>query len=123
MSSFKRPPLFLIGVILLLACNPSNEKTQTIEAYLDLSLEDRLKPENATGSFQTPDGLDVKLFASEPMVINPTNMDVDHRGRVWVCESPNYGVPKEEQVINGGRIFGFGHSQQTLRVMTLHVGV
>ena len=104
MSSFKRPPLFLIGIMLLISCNPSQEKKQNFDAYLDLSLEDRQKPENATGSFKTPDGLNVKLFASEPMVINPTNIDVDHRGRVWVCESPNYGVPMEEQVINGGRI-------------------
>jgi putative membrane-bound dehydrogenase-like protein len=36
------------------------------------------------------DGLDVSLFACEPMVRNPTDMDIDARGRVWVCEGVNY---------------------------------
>jgi putative membrane-bound dehydrogenase-like protein len=36
------------------------------------------------------DGLDVSLFASEPMVRNPTDMDIDARGRVWITEGVNY---------------------------------
>lgn len=36
------------------------------------------------------EGLELKLFASEPMVVNPANMDIDHRGRVWVTEGANY---------------------------------
>src|SRR5690242_13754970 len=38
------------------------------------------------------EGLEVSLFASEPMVRNPANMDVDSRGRVWVTEGANYRV-------------------------------
>jgi putative membrane-bound dehydrogenase-like protein len=30
------------------------------------------------------------MFASEPMLKNPTNIDVDERGRVWVTEAYNY---------------------------------
>lgn len=36
------------------------------------------------------DGLAVSLFAAEPMVVNPADMDVDARGRVWVTEGANY---------------------------------
>ena len=36
------------------------------------------------------EGLKVGLFASEPMFSNPTNIAVDARGRVWVCEAYNY---------------------------------
>ena len=36
------------------------------------------------------DGLEVTLFAAEPMVVNPADMDVDSRGRVWVTEGANY---------------------------------
>ena len=36
------------------------------------------------------DGLEVTLFASEPQVVNPANMDIDARGRVWVTEGANY---------------------------------
>jgi putative membrane-bound dehydrogenase-like protein len=38
------------------------------------------------------DGLEVSLFAIEPMVRNPANMDIDARGRVWVTEGANYRV-------------------------------
>jgi putative membrane-bound dehydrogenase-like protein len=37
-----------------------------------------------------PEGLEVTLFASEPMLRNPTNMDIDSRGRIWVTEGVNY---------------------------------
>src|SRR6266850_3840202 len=40
--------------------------------------------------FTVADGLDVSLFASEPMVRNPTDMDIDARGRVWITEGVNY---------------------------------
>lgn len=35
-------------------------------------------------------GLEATLFASEPDLTNPTNIDVDHRGRVWACDVVNY---------------------------------
>ena len=35
-------------------------------------------------------GLDATLFASAPMLTNPTNLDVDARGRIWVVEGHNY---------------------------------
>src|SRR6266571_2928153 len=40
--------------------------------------------------FTVADGLAVSLFASEPMVRNPTDMDIDARGRVWITEGANY---------------------------------
>ena len=40
--------------------------------------------------FTVADGLEVSLFASEPMVRNPTDMDIDARGRVWITEGVNY---------------------------------
>jgi putative membrane-bound dehydrogenase-like protein len=41
-------------------------------------------------TFTAADGLEVSLWASEPLLTNPTCIDIDHRGRVWVCESVNY---------------------------------
>ncbi len=41
-------------------------------------------------SLKAGEGLEVSLFASEPMVRKPSNMDVDARGRVWVVENMNY---------------------------------
>ena len=44
----------------------------------------------AVKKFTVSDGLEVTLFASEPMVRNPTDIDIDERGRVWVTEGVNY---------------------------------
>ena len=40
--------------------------------------------------FTVADGLEVTLFASEPMLRNPTDMDIDSQDRVWVTEGVNY---------------------------------
>ena len=37
-----------------------------------------------------PEGLEVKLWAKSPLFYNPTNIDIDHKGRVWVAEGRNY---------------------------------
>ena len=41
-------------------------------------------------AFSLPDDLEVTLWASSPLFYNPTNMDIDHKGRVWVAEGVNY---------------------------------
>jgi putative membrane-bound dehydrogenase-like protein len=40
--------------------------------------------------FTLPDDLEISLWAESPMFFNPTNIDVDARGRVWVAEAVNY---------------------------------
>src|SRR6478609_3502937 len=49
-----------------------------------------LKPDDALKALKVADGFQVELFAAEPMLINPTSIDVDHKGRVWVAEAVNY---------------------------------
>src|ERR1043165_5145647 len=44
----------------------------------------------AVKKFTVCEGLEGTLFASEPMVRNPTDIDIDERGRVWVTEGVNY---------------------------------
>ncbi|MCZ6795649.1 MAG: neutral/alkaline non-lysosomal ceramidase N-terminal domain-containing protein [Planctomycetota bacterium] len=41
-------------------------------------------------SFEVADGFQVNLFASEPMVVNPININWDERGRAWVATSTIY---------------------------------
>ncbi len=48
------------------------------------------EPSDAIEQFEVHPDLEVELFASEPMMANPTNIEVDHRGRVWVAEVLNY---------------------------------
>src|SRR5579862_9709242 len=47
-------------------------------------------PANAVANLDVHPELQATLFASEPAITNPTNMDIDYRGRVWICDVMNY---------------------------------
>src|SRR5687767_7314485 len=47
-------------------------------------------PRGIGGDFRVADGLEVSLWAEAPMLFNPTALDVDARGRIWVTEAVNY---------------------------------
>jgi putative membrane-bound dehydrogenase-like protein len=69
-------PTFLLPHTLARAANPSGTGPEAAT--------------EATKKFSVADGLEATLFASEPMVRNPTDIDIDERGRVWVTEGVNY---------------------------------
>lgn len=45
---------------------------------------------NALAGIELGDGLAATLSASEPVLRSLTNLDIDDRGRVWVCDVMNY---------------------------------
>ena len=47
-------------------------------------------PAEALAALDVAEGLQATLFAAEPEVLNPANIDIDHLGRIWVCEIVNY---------------------------------
>jgi putative membrane-bound dehydrogenase-like protein len=68
-----------------------NEHQHWGQALLD-SLTESQKHEaaNALAGLQIDPELEITTFATEPMLKNPTNMDIDSRGRVWITEAFNY---------------------------------
>ncbi|UBM58824.1 PQQ-dependent sugar dehydrogenase [Marinilongibacter aquaticus] len=86
-----RKILSLLGIsIALYSCNQSHQKLSN-EEYAALSDEQKRSAEYALEGIALEDkDLEVTLFASEPMMLNPTDMDIDDRGRVWICEGYNY---------------------------------
>lgn len=70
----------IILCALLCACAACSETKTT----------DEHSPESSLADLKVHDGLEVGLFASEPMFSNPTNISIDSRGRIWVCEAYNY---------------------------------
>jgi putative membrane-bound dehydrogenase-like protein len=49
-----------------------------------------MAPPQTLKGLKVADGLEATLWAAEPLVVNPTNMDIDERGRIWYLESVNY---------------------------------
>ena len=40
--------------------------------------------------FQVPEGFEVTVWATTPLLRNPTNIDIDRDGRIWVAEGVRY---------------------------------
>jgi len=71
MKKFLLPAsIVMIAVIFFSTCRPSSVKNKA-DLYL-------------------PDDLEATLWAESPMLYNPTNMDVDSKGRIWITEAVNY---------------------------------
>lgn len=45
---------------------------------------------DALSGLDVAEGLEATVFAAEPMLLSPSDIDIDHLGRVWVCEVVNY---------------------------------
>ncbi len=94
------PKAFLISLIGLVSyCSmPTPEP---------LSEEQKRMPAHALDSIEVAADINAQLFAHEPELINPTNIDIDAKGRVWVCEGFNYRNhlnPNNPQKEEGDRI-------------------
>lgn len=80
---------FAFAVVGLLSCAAPLQAQQT--------------PDDSLATLHAADGVSVSLWASEPLVNNPTSMDIDSRGRVWLSEGLNYRM-KQRQFENLKRI-------------------
>ena len=78
----KAPLLFLGGMISLVSLG--------IPKMIQPKKNTADSVQTKVSTLQVPEGLEIKPFAAEPMLINPTNIDVDSKGRVWVLEAYNY---------------------------------
>ena len=98
----------LVVSTLLFAFGIKNDGGLSIDDYKKLSEDEKRSPENALNGIDILDnGLEATLFAAEPQMMNPTNMDIDHKGRVWICEAYNYRNalnPKNHYHKKGDRI-------------------
>ena len=73
------------------------EEKRPAVAFSELSEKDKRLSIHALSSFEVYDEMEVSLFAAEPMLVNPTNMAVDEKGRIWVCEATNYRLFRNKQ--------------------------
>ncbi|HEY0056341.1 MAG TPA: PVC-type heme-binding CxxCH protein [Pedobacter sp.] len=82
--------LILISTIIIYGCK--TRTTVQSHAGASSTVLDTSKRSAASSikNLTVFDGLQVELVASEPMLTNPTNIDVDERGRIWVTEAYNY---------------------------------
>ncbi len=88
--SLKLAGLLFSTMMVMKACSSaSSHQVYNITDSLLTESQKRL-PENALKGLLVVPGLKVQTMATEPTLINPTNIDVDERGRIWVTEAYNY---------------------------------
>ncbi|WP_185731264.1 PVC-type heme-binding CxxCH protein [Larkinella rosea] len=87
------------GLLLLYAqgCNPprkGNEQANEKAKFANnVRTTEFRTPEEERLGFTLPEGFEVTLFASEPDITKPMNMEFDDRGRLWVTQSSEYPLP------------------------------
>lgn len=94
-----RAYLFLAASLLLAtSCETKKEDTAydpdsfvNPELFKDhIRTTDFQTPEQEMAGFHLPPGFEINLYASEPDITKPINMEFDDRGRLWVTHSIEY---------------------------------
>jgi putative membrane-bound dehydrogenase-like protein len=83
----------LFGIWFIFGCQSKsevNQSTTKTDQKSSLDSAARHSAQHALDGFDVLPGYELSLFAAEPMLQNPTNMDIDHRGRVYITEAYNY---------------------------------
>ncbi len=94
---------FFISAIIALSissgCNSSSDKkvetsVDTTDKFADnIRKTPFLPPEEERKALKLPEGFEITLFASEPDISKPINMEFDARGRLWVTNTVEYPMP------------------------------
>jgi putative membrane-bound dehydrogenase-like protein len=99
-----RNALLLVVTIGVAGCASRDHATTPSPAAKPVALADN----DVTDQFHVPDGFEVRVWARTPQLFNPTNIDVDARGRIFVAEGVNYRETWKKQNAlthpNGDRI-------------------
>ena len=59
-----------------------------------------LDPEDERKLFEVPEGFEINLYASDPLLAKPIQMNFDPQGRLWVATSETYPQVKPGEVPN-----------------------
>ena len=95
--TFPRRSLFVAGLALALS-------TSSARAQRELKDIPNTDPEIERKSFQLADGFEVNLFAADPILAKPIQMNFDAKGRLWVASSEVYpqirpGQPATDKIL------------------------
>lgn len=74
--------LIAIAIALQATASPQRALAQTAPS-----------PAEAQKSIRVAEGLELQLFAAEPMIAQPVSMSFDDRGRLWVLQYIQYPIP------------------------------
>jgi len=83
--------LFFIGSFLF-GCGNKTKQTKEDKFADHVRTTEFQTPEEEMAGFKLPPGFEITLFASEPDITKPINMEFDDQGRLWVTQSSEYPI-------------------------------
>ncbi len=109
--TFPRRSLFVAGLALALSASSAR-------AQRELKDIPNTDPEIERKSFQVADGFEVNLFAADPILAKPIQMNFDAKGRLWVASSEVYpqiepGQKANDKVVILEDVDGDGKADKT----------
>ncbi|MRG45279.1 c-type cytochrome [Chitinophaga sp. SYP-B3965] len=118
---------YLLVACALTACIRSQTKTPKEKFSEHVRSTEFRTPEEERAGFKLPPGFEITLFAAEPDISKPINMEFDDRGRLWVTQSSEYpmaanpGKGKDRITIledkdGDGRADSFTHFEDSLNI-------
>ncbi|MBW7941890.1 MAG: hypothetical protein H3C64_05700, partial [Candidatus Kuenenia stuttgartiensis] len=81
--------LYCFCFLIFQACHPA---TETI-----VYSEGAISPDKALATFEVEPGFKIEMIASEPMVSDPVDMEIDEYGRLFVVEMHGYPIDKGDK--------------------------
>jgi putative membrane-bound dehydrogenase-like protein len=84
-SSWYKPSLFNIVVVLIVFTSGCRNKSQSNSG---------VEAKDALSTFQVADGFKIEMIASEPLISDPVDMEIDEYGRLYVVEMHGYPLDK-----------------------------
>ncbi|MBC7865977.1 MAG: hypothetical protein H7X88_00445, partial [Gloeobacteraceae cyanobacterium ES-bin-316] len=135
-NGFRVLALILALFIIYSACVTTKNKSAATKfpaGYDDALFREHVRtseaktPEQEKLSFQLPPGFEISLYASEPLIGKPINMNFDAKGRLWVTQSFEYPFAAEpgkgrdmitilEDKDNDGKADSFTHFADSLNI-------
>ncbi len=98
MNPFNKHKYFTIAAFLLIIVVTTSLVKRSY--YIDSNENPGPDPEKELASFHVAEGYEISLFASDPMVVKPIQMNWDAEGRLWVVTSTAYPHTKTGENAN-----------------------
>lgn len=98
MNPFNKHKYFTIAAFLIIIVVTTSLVKRSY--YIDSNDNPDPDPEKELASFHVAEGYEISLFASDPMVVKPIQMNWDAEGRLWVVTSTAYPQSKTGENAN-----------------------
>lgn len=114
MNTYLRSNLFPIIMAVMMIVLPG----QKLFAQRDLKVIPPTDPESERATFVVPEGFEVNLFAADPQIAKPIQMNFDPQGRLWIASSETYphiepGAQANDKILYLQDLDGDGVSDKT----------